>query len=62
MFGEKPVESVSIQEVEIDLNVKLEGVPKFCYLGDTLGARRGVEYVARARDVLGLSSRSYLPF
>ena len=26
------------REVEIEPNVKLECVPKFCYLGDTLGA------------------------
>ena len=29
--------------------MKLECVPKFCYLGDTLGAGGGVEEVARAR-------------
>ena len=33
----------------IEPNVKLECVPKFCYLGDTLGAREGVEEAARAR-------------
>ena len=33
----------------IEPNVKLECVPKFCYLGDTLGARKGVEEAARAR-------------
>ena len=29
--------------------MKLECVPKFCYLGDTLGVGRGVEEAARAR-------------
>ena len=33
----------------IEPNVKLECVPKFCYLGDTLGVGGGVEEVARAR-------------
>ena len=33
---------------ETEPNVKLECVPKFCYLGDTLGAG-GVDEVARAR-------------
>ena len=33
----------------IEPNVKLECVPKFCYLGDTLGGGGGVEKVARAR-------------
>ena len=39
--------------------MELECVPKFCYLGYTLGAGGGVEEAARTR-VLGLSSRSYL--
>ena len=30
-------------------NVKLECVPKFCYLGNTFSAGEGVEEVARAR-------------
>ena len=30
-------------------NVKLECVPKFCHLGDTLGSGGGVEEAARAR-------------
>ena len=38
--------SVLLKEVVI---VKLECVPKFCYLGDTLGAGGGVEEAARAR-------------
>ena len=29
--------------------MKLECVPKFCYLGDTLGVGGGVEEAARAR-------------
>ena len=29
--------------------MKLECAPKFCYLGDTLGAGGGVEEAARAR-------------
>ena len=44
-------QSVFLEEVVIELNVKLECVPKFCYLGDTLGAG-DVEEVARARDAL----------
>ena len=32
----------------IEPNLKLECVTKFCYLGDTLGARGGVEEAARA--------------
>ena len=46
---EGPVESVSQREVEIEPNVKLECVPKFCYLSDTLGAGGGVKKAARAR-------------
>ena len=42
-------QSVLLKEVVIEPNVKLECVPKFCYLGDTLGAGGGVEEVARAR-------------
>ena len=37
------------REVEIEPNVKLECVPKFCYLGDTLGAGAGTDETARAR-------------
>ena len=49
----------------IEPNVKLECVPKFCYLGDTLGAGGGVDSLWKRRqepelNVLGLSSRSYL--
>ena len=36
------------REVEIEPNVKLECVPKFCFLGDTLGIG-GVDEAARAR-------------
>ena len=37
------------REVEIEPNVKLECVPKFCYLGDTLGAGGRADEAARAR-------------
>ena len=40
------------REVEIEPNVKLECVPKFCYLGEsgnTLGAGGGADEAARAR-------------
>ena len=30
-----------LKEVVIEPNVKMECVPKFCYLGDTLGALGG---------------------
>ena len=43
------LQSVLLKEVVIETNVKLECVPKFCYLGDTLGAGGGVKEVARAR-------------
>ena len=33
----------------IEPNVKLECVPKFCFFGDTLGAKGGVKEAARAR-------------
>ena len=42
-------QSVLLKEVVIQPNVKLECVPNFCYLGDTLGAGGGVEEAARAR-------------
>ena len=42
-------QSVLLKEVVIEPNVKLECVPKFCYLGDILGLRGGVEDTARAR-------------
>ena len=42
-------QSVLLKEVVIEPNVKLECVPKFSYLGDTLGAGGGVEEAARAR-------------
>ena len=38
-------QSVLGKEVVIEPNVKLECVPKFCYLGDTLGAGGGVDEV-----------------
>ena len=40
--------SVLLKEVVIEPNVQLECVPKFCYLGDTLGAG-DVEEAARVR-------------
>ena len=39
---------VSLKEVVIEPNVKLECVPKFCYLGDTLGAGGDAEEAASA--------------
>ena len=42
-------QSVLLKEVVIEPNVKLECVPTFCYLGDTLGAGGGVEEATRAR-------------
>ena len=45
-----PVKTVLQREVEIDPNVELECVPKFCYLGDTLGAGGGADEAARARE------------
>ena len=42
-------QSVLLKEVVIEPNVKLECVPKFCYLGDTLGKGAGVDEAARAR-------------
>ena len=43
-------QSVLLKEVVIEPSVKLECVPKFCYLGDTLDAGGGgVEEAARAR-------------
>ena len=41
--------SVLLKEVVIEPNAKLECVPKFCYLGDTLDAGGGVDEEARAR-------------
>ena len=59
-------QTVLLKEIVIEPNVKLECVPKFCYLGDTLGAGGGVDEAARLLelgcDVLGLSSRSCRPF
>ena len=50
MEGENGLfQSVLLKEVVIEPNAKLECVPKFCYLGDTLGTGGGVEEVARAR-------------
>ena len=46
---EGPVGTVLQREVEIEPNMKLECVPKFCYLGDTLGAGGGADKAARAR-------------
>ena len=50
MEGENGLfQSVLLKEVVVEPNVKLECVPKFCYLGDTHGAGGGVEEAARAR-------------
>ena len=43
------VQAVELREVEIEPGVKVECVPKFCYMGDTLGSGGGVEEAARAR-------------
>ena len=43
------VGTVLQREVEIEPNMKLECVPKFCYLGDTLGAGGGMDEAARAK-------------
>ena len=42
-------QSVSLEEVVIEPNVKLECVTKFYYLGDTLGVGGGAEKATRAR-------------
>ena len=42
-------QSVLLKEVVTEPNVKLECVPNFCYLGDTLGGGGGGEEAARAR-------------
>ena len=44
-----PVVLALMREVEIEPNVKLKCVPKFCYLGVTFGAGGGVEEAARVR-------------
>ena len=51
------------QKVEIEPNVKLEWVSRFCFSGETLGASGGVwrKQQELERYVLGLSSRSSLP-
>ena len=46
---ESPVKTILQREVECEPNVKLECVPKFCYLGYTLGTGGGAEKAARAR-------------
>ena len=43
------LQSVLLKEVGIEPNVKLEYVPKSCYLGETLGAGAGVGEAARAK-------------
>ena len=40
---------VLLSEVELEPGVKVECVPKFCYLGDTLGSGGGIVKAARAR-------------
>ena len=42
-------QSVLLKEAVIEPTVKLECVPKLCYLDDTLSAGGGVEEAARAR-------------
>ena len=49
MFEGGPVGTVMQREVEIEPNVKLECVPKFCYLSDTLGAGGGANEAVRGR-------------
>ena len=41
-------QAVLLREIEIEPGVKVDCVPKFCYLIDTLGSDGGVE-AARAR-------------
>ena len=53
-------QSVLLKEVVIKPNMKLECVPKFCYLGDTLEAGGGAEEAARAR-VLGAKFKELSP-
>ena len=55
-------QSVLLKEVVIEPNVKLECVPKFCYLGDTLGAGGGVEEAARARVRCAWTMFKELPY
>ena len=43
------VQSLLLKEFVIELNVKLECVPRLCYSGDTLGTGGGVKKAARAR-------------
>ena len=38
-----------LSEVELEPGLKVECVPKFCYLGDALGSGGGVVEAARAR-------------
>ena len=52
-------QAVLLREVEIEPRVKVDCVPKFSYLGDTLGSMGGVEEATRAR-VRCACSRSYL--
>ena len=40
---------VLLREVELEPGMKVECVPKFCYLGDTLGFSGGVVEAARSR-------------
>ena len=48
--GENHVLSVLLKEVVIEPNVKLECVPKFCYLSDTFGARGSVEEACKSQS------------
>ena len=51
-----------LQKKRLRLNPKLECVPKFCYLGDTLDAGGGAYKAARARvRCAWASSKNYRP-
>ena len=56
-------QSVLLKEVVIEPNVKLECVPKFCYLGNTLGAGRrgGGSSKGQSEMCFGQSSRELSP-
>ena len=43
------IEAVALKEIELQPGVKVECVPKFCYLGDTLSDGRDLNEAARAR-------------
>ena len=43
------IQSLLLREIEIETDVKLKRIHKFCYMGDTLCAGGGVEDAARVR-------------